>query len=79
MLNPEHLAALQRALPRHYSIELTGPVPYLPGLRVPYYLFVGRKPGRVRAVHTFGSGRAPSPSGASMSALRLATSASNKR
>lgn len=57
MLNPEHLAALQCALPRHYSIELTGPVPYLPGLRAPYYLFVGRKPGRVRAVHTLGKKR----------------------
>ncbi len=46
LLNPEHLPALRSALPRHYSIELDTAVPYLPGLRVPYYLFVGRKPGR---------------------------------
>lgn len=46
MLNPDHLRELRSALPRHYSIELDAPVPYVPVLRVPYYLFVGRKPGR---------------------------------
>ncbi len=46
LLNPDHLRELRSGLPRHYSIELEAPVPYLPLLRVPYYLFVGRKPGR---------------------------------
>ena len=46
MLNPEHLGELRIALPRHYSIELAAPVPYVPVLRVPYYIFVGRKPGK---------------------------------
>lgn len=32
-----------RFTPRFFS-ERTAPVPYLPGLRVPYYLFIGRKP-----------------------------------
>lgn len=45
MLNAGHLQELRRALPRHYAIELAAPVPYLPLLRVPYYIFVGRKPG----------------------------------
>lgn len=53
MLNPEHLHALRVALPRNYSIELDTAVPYLPGLRVPYYLFVGRKPGRVATRSAF--------------------------
>jgi S-adenosylmethionine-diacylgycerolhomoserine-N-methlytransferase len=42
-LDPGHLATLQRALPDHRLIEGTAPLPYVPGLRVPYYLFVGRK------------------------------------
>lgn len=42
--NPEHLRHLRELLPDHCLEERLGPVPYLPGLRVPYYLFVGRKP-----------------------------------
>jgi S-adenosylmethionine-diacylgycerolhomoserine-N-methlytransferase len=41
--NPAHLATLRRLLPDHELHEGVGPVPYLPGLRVPYYLFVGRR------------------------------------
>ncbi|MBS0582745.1 MAG: methyltransferase domain-containing protein [Proteobacteria bacterium] len=42
-LDPEHLAALRARFPRHELIESRAAVPYLPGLRVPYYVFVGRK------------------------------------
>lgn len=42
--NPEHLRHLRQRLPNHSLIERRGRVPYLPGLRAPYYLFVGRKP-----------------------------------
>ena len=41
-LNPEHLRHLRTALPDHGLQEHRANVPYLPGLRVPYYVFVGR-------------------------------------
>ncbi len=44
-LDPEHLAVLRRAMPDHVLNERDAPLPYVPGLRVPYYLFVGRKAG----------------------------------
>jgi S-adenosylmethionine-diacylgycerolhomoserine-N-methlytransferase len=40
---PEHLAALRERFPDHVKHELRTPIPYLPGVRVPYYLFVGRR------------------------------------
>jgi S-adenosylmethionine-diacylgycerolhomoserine-N-methlytransferase len=40
---PDHLRRLQTLLPDHVVEERRAPVPYLPGLRVPYYLFIGRK------------------------------------
>ncbi|MCP5315613.1 MAG: methyltransferase domain-containing protein [Chromatiaceae bacterium] len=40
-LDPARLAYLRSVLPRHQLTERRAPVPYLPGLRVPYYLFVG--------------------------------------
>ena len=43
-LNPDHLTALRRALPQHELIEARAAVPYVPLLRVPYYIFVGHKP-----------------------------------
>jgi len=43
-LTPAHLARLRRTLPDHLCLERRGPVPYLPGARVPYYIFVGRRP-----------------------------------
>jgi len=43
-LSDAHLPALQARLETVALIERTAPVPYLPGLRVPYYLYVGRKP-----------------------------------
>ena len=39
--NPAHLPALRRLLPNHVLTEHSAPLPYLPGLRVPYYCFVG--------------------------------------
>jgi len=42
-LTPEHLRRLREALPDHSLLEQRGPLPYLPGLRVPYYVFVGRR------------------------------------
>ncbi|EXJ14352.1 class I SAM-dependent methyltransferase [Imhoffiella purpurea] len=41
--SPEHLRLLREVLPDHQLIERLAPVPYLPGMRVPYYIFVGRK------------------------------------
>jgi S-adenosylmethionine-diacylgycerolhomoserine-N-methlytransferase len=44
-LSPEHLAVLTNLMPDHVRLERRGPLPYIPGLSVPYYLFIGRKPG----------------------------------
>jgi S-adenosylmethionine-diacylgycerolhomoserine-N-methlytransferase len=41
--SPDHLARLRALMPDHVLQERRAPVPYLPGLRVPYYLFVGRR------------------------------------
>jgi S-adenosylmethionine-diacylgycerolhomoserine-N-methlytransferase len=46
-LSPEHLNALADALPDHVRLERQGALPYVPALKVPYYLFIGRKPGSV--------------------------------
>lgn len=43
-LSASHLAALQRRFPEYVCAERHAPVPYLPGLRAPYYWFVGRRP-----------------------------------
>lgn len=42
--SPDHLPYLMSRLAPLRVDERRAPVPYLPGLRVPYYLFVGRKP-----------------------------------
>lgn len=42
-LSPEHLPHLQARLDTVSLSESRAPVPYLPGLRVPYYVFVGRR------------------------------------
>jgi S-adenosylmethionine-diacylgycerolhomoserine-N-methlytransferase len=39
--NPAHLGRLCQWLPDHQLTEHRAAVPYLPGLRVPYYVFVG--------------------------------------
>lgn len=44
-LGPQRLAYLRECLPSHQLTEVSAPVPYLPGLRVPYYRFIGRKAG----------------------------------
>lgn len=41
--NPAHLSTLRRLLPDHDLHEGFGPVPYLPGLRVPHYRLLGRR------------------------------------
>jgi S-adenosylmethionine-diacylgycerolhomoserine-N-methlytransferase len=46
-LNPEHLATLRDTLPRHELAEHRAAVPYLPLVRVPYYVFVGVHPAAV--------------------------------
>lgn len=43
-LEPERLEALEDGLKPVYLAERRGPLPFLPGLRVPYFVFVGRKP-----------------------------------
>ena len=40
--DPAHLALLRARLSEHQLAETRAPVPYLPGLRLPYYRFVGR-------------------------------------
>lgn len=47
-LSAAHLPALRRAFPAYSEAELRAPVPYLPGLRAPYYWFVGASAPRVR-------------------------------
>ncbi len=42
-LGPERLAYLRRCLPDHRLVEAMAPVPYLLGLRVPYYRLIGHK------------------------------------
>jgi len=42
-LNPAHLATLRADLPQHELSEHRAAVPYLPLIRVPYYVLVGRK------------------------------------
>lgn len=43
-LSPEHLEALADALPDHVRLEKQGDLPYVPMVKVPYYIFIGRKP-----------------------------------
>ena len=42
-LNAAHLASLQASLPTHWCYSERTRLPYLPGLRLPYYSFIGRK------------------------------------
>jgi S-adenosylmethionine-diacylgycerolhomoserine-N-methlytransferase len=44
-LSPDHLPYLQRHFVPHYCTEHRGKMPYMPGVRVPYYVFIGHKPG----------------------------------
>ena len=47
-VSPEHLAYLRARAEEVHLAERRGRVPYLPGLTVPYYVFVGRKRGARR-------------------------------
>lgn len=49
-LSLDHASALRRQLPDHHFAERRASLPYLPGLTVPYYLFVGRKPFHQTAI-----------------------------
>lgn len=42
-LSAEHLPTLRRLFAEQISVERRAPVPYLPGLRAPYYLFIGER------------------------------------
>lgn len=42
-LDPDHLAHLETVMPDCRTFEGRGGVPYLPGLTVPYYVFIGHK------------------------------------
>lgn len=43
-LGPERLERLRVSLPEHRLVEASAPIPYLPGFRVPYFRFIGRRP-----------------------------------
>ncbi|HKE46675.1 MAG TPA: class I SAM-dependent methyltransferase [Rhodanobacteraceae bacterium] len=43
-ISEQHLPELRHRLPEHDVVEARAKVPYLPVGRVPYYVFVGRKP-----------------------------------
>ncbi|MCB1797727.1 MAG: methyltransferase domain-containing protein [Gammaproteobacteria bacterium] len=43
-LDPAHLDCLRARLPDHELLERRAKVPYLAGLSVPYYVFIGRRP-----------------------------------
>ena len=43
-LDPQHLPYLLQCTEPIHCEERSAGVPYLPGLRVPYYLYIGRKP-----------------------------------
>ena len=42
-LSAEHIAVLQETFPQHTLAECRAPIPYLPGLKAPYYWFVGTR------------------------------------
>jgi S-adenosylmethionine-diacylgycerolhomoserine-N-methlytransferase len=42
-LSPDHLETLTDAMPDHVRLERQGALPYIPGMHVPYYVFIGRK------------------------------------
>lgn len=42
-LSPDRLRELRWQFPRHACVEMRGTVPYLPGFRVPYFVFVGTR------------------------------------
>lgn len=42
-LDPAHMAQLAAAMPDCRIFEQQGSVPYLPAMRAPYYIFIGRK------------------------------------
>lgn len=49
LLHPGHLAQLIKSTTTLHLREEQAALPYLPGLRVPYYIHVGRKPGALGA------------------------------
>lgn len=49
-LSTAHLPTLLRQLPDAWTDERRAPLPYLPGLRAPYYLYVGQRGSAVKNV-----------------------------
>jgi S-adenosylmethionine-diacylgycerolhomoserine-N-methlytransferase len=45
-VSSQHFPELRRLMPDHAFVEARANVPYLPLGRVPYYVFVGRKPAQ---------------------------------
>jgi S-adenosylmethionine-diacylgycerolhomoserine-N-methlytransferase len=43
-LSPDHLTYLQQRFETRHLSEYRAPVPYIPLVRAPYYVFIGRKP-----------------------------------
>ena len=43
-LSPDHLPYLESVTEPVHRIEASGTVPFLPGLRAPYYVYIGMKP-----------------------------------
>jgi hypothetical protein len=44
--SPDHVPYLHHRFEAQHFSEHRGTMPYVPGARVPYYMFVGRKPAR---------------------------------
>jgi S-adenosylmethionine-diacylgycerolhomoserine-N-methlytransferase len=42
--NPDHVPYLHHRFDVQTFSEHTAPMPYAPGVRTPYYLFIGQKP-----------------------------------
>lgn len=42
-LSDEHLPALKRTFPEYSCSDHRAPVPYLPGIKAPFYLFIGKR------------------------------------
>lgn len=47
--SPDHVPYLHRHFETEMFSEHAGTMPYMPGVRVPYYLYIGRKPIEARA------------------------------
>lgn len=60
-LSEEHLPMLKRLFAEQSCLEARAPVPYLPGLQAPYYLFVGKRQSAPVALEIADHGSASPP------------------